>query len=61
MKKLENEKMEVLSGGKLGTNGRFFTGLMCGAAAALLFTGIFAPMAAAPGIGCGIGVYAMSN
>lgn len=59
MKKLENEKMEVLTGGvdKRG----YATGLMCGAAATLLFTGIFAPIAAAPGIGCAIGLYAMNK
>ena len=61
MKKLEIKKMELLFGGELGDKGRYVTGLMCGMAATLLFTGIFAPIAAAPGVGCALGAYAMSK
>lgn len=58
MKKLENEKMESLLGG-WEWNRSSATGFMCGMAATLLCTGVFAPIAAAPGIGCAIGAYAM--
>ena len=59
MKVLNLKEMEVLFGGGLGEDGRYVTGLMCGMAATLLFTGLFAPLAAAPGVGCALGAYAM--
>lgn len=58
MKKLENEKMEVLTG---GDNRKKVTGVMCGMAIVLLCSVAFAPLAAAPGIGCAIGLYAINK
>ena len=57
METLSFEQMEKIEGGKLNAQGTYATGLMCGMAAALLFTGVFAPLAAAPGVGCAIGLY----
>jgi len=57
MKQLEMVQMEDLQGGTLDHRGRFVTGLMCGAAVALLFSGVFAPLAAAPAVGCAVGIY----
>lgn len=54
MKKIEEEKMEFIFGGK--DRKGYATGFMCGMATAMLFTGPFAAIAAAPAIGCAIGL-----
>ncbi len=58
MKVLNLTEMEGLLGG-WEWNRSSATGFMCGLAATLLCTGVFAPIAAAPGIGCAIGAYAI--
>ncbi|HHV41653.1 MAG TPA: hypothetical protein GXX72_02240 [Clostridiaceae bacterium] len=49
MKKLEMCQMETINGGLKITT---LAGLMCGAALVLAFSGVLAPLAAAPAIGC---------
>lgn len=58
MKKLELDQMEILSGSATRNQCQTATGFMCGATVLLLFSGIFAPIAAATGIGCALGAYA---
>lgn len=58
MKTLNLKEMEAIEGG-LTERGRTATGYMCGMAVTLLFTGAFAPLAAAPGLGCALGLYLM--
>jgi hypothetical protein len=54
MKKLELNQMENLDG---GTPCGSVTGGFCAATALLAFSGVFACLAAATGIGCALGVY----
>jgi hypothetical protein len=56
MKKLEVNQMENLEGGRVDPCSRV-TGGMCFATIALLSSTVFAPLAAATGIGCAIGLY----
>lgn len=55
MKKLELNQMENLEGGKWDCNS--VTSALCGATVGLLFTGPFASLAAATGVGCALGAY----
>ena len=55
MKTLSFEQMESLKGG----NPEFMTGMMCAATVFLAFSFVFAPLAAATGTGCAVGLYAM--
>ena len=49
MKKLQNHQMENISGGLKFTT---FTGLLCGSALVLACSGVLAPLAVAPAVGC---------
>lgn len=49
MKKLRFEQMETVSGGLKFTT---LSGILCGSALVLACTGVLAPLAAAPAIGC---------
>jgi hypothetical protein len=55
MKTLSFEQMENLKGG----NAEFMTGLMCATTVFLAFSVVFAPLAAATGTGCAVGLYAI--
>lgn len=49
MKKLDLDQMEAVGGGlKFST----LTGMLCASAVVLACSGIFAPLAAAPAVGC---------
>ncbi len=55
MKTLNLKEMEMIEGGARGADtpqSRWFTGAMCGATFALLFTGVFAALAGATGPAC---------
>lgn len=56
MKKLDLEQMENVKGGMQTDS---LIGLMCGATLVFACSGIFAPLAAATGAGCAVGLYAM--
>ena len=56
MEKLSLVKMENISGGTQGSNANTATAYMCTLSVLLLFTGFLAPAAAAPGIGCALGL-----
>lgn len=49
MKKLGFKQMEILSGGLKFTT---LSGILCGSALVLACTGVLAPLAAAPAVGC---------
>jgi hypothetical protein len=57
MIELSLARMEEIEGG-VDEKSEYYTGVMCGLAVLLSFTGFFAPFAAAPAAGCLVGLYA---
>ena len=54
--KLTSREMEFIIGGKWDCNS--VSSALCGATFGLMFAGPLSPLAAATGIGCGLGAYA---
>lgn len=61
MKKMNLNEMLAIEGGDLTPQGQYITRLMCGMAVGICFWGFLAPIAAAPAIGCAIGLLAEYN